>query len=147
VATQHLLLALLSAREGRSWLRRGTPLPVQELLSRHGITADLAEEKTKTGIVTPLTWVLDDDVIALNAQVAALAELLTEKGVFTRPELVSELDRHNGPLVPELFISPLIEALGRKGMLTPNEQREVETAAKRKESHDKASSHDAGKPP
>jgi hypothetical protein len=130
IATQHLLFALLSARDRRStWFRKASELPVQQFLSKYGITAQLTEERTKAGIVTPLTWILDDEVVALNAQVAALAELLMQKGIFTRPEFVFQLDHNDGPLVPEFFISPLIRALEKKGILTADERREMEAPA------------------
>jgi Clp amino terminal domain, pathogenicity island component len=146
IATQHLLLALLTAcRRNPSWFRKRTELPVQQLLSKHGITPELTENKTSSGIVTPTTWVLDDQLVSLNAQIAALAELLTEKRLFTRAEFVSLLDRSEGPLVPETFVSPLIEALGKDGILTANEQQKVVTAAAKPV--DKAPSDERKNPP
>jgi len=146
IATQHILLALLTAcRRNPSWFRKGTELRVQQLLSKHGITPELTERKTSSGIVTPTTWVLDDPLVSLNAQIAALAELLIEKRLFTRAEFVSLLDRNEGPLVPETFLLPLIEGLGKNGTLTANEQQKVGTAAAKPV--DKALSDERKNPP
>jgi ATP-dependent Clp protease ATP-binding subunit ClpC len=50
IATQHLLLALLTAcRTTPRWFRKATELRVQQLLSKHGITPELTEEKTSGG--------------------------------------------------------------------------------------------------
>jgi hypothetical protein len=106
---------------------------VQQLLSRYGITAELTESKTSSGIVTPSTWVLDDPLVALNAQIAALAELLIGKRIFTRAEFVSLLDNNEGPLAHEAFLLPLVKALGKNGVLSANEQQEIEEAAAKKE--------------
>jgi ATP-dependent Clp protease ATP-binding subunit ClpA len=134
IATQHLLLALLKAsKKAPTCFRKGTQLRVQELLSRHGITAELTEEKTKAGIITPASWVLDDRVVALNAQIAGLAELLIEKRIFTRAEFVSQLDHNDGPLVPEAFLLPLMEALSKKGILTTDEQRGLGAGSSKEE--------------
>lgn len=126
IATQHLLLALLKAcRKNPTWFRKGAELRVQRLLTKHGVSIELAESKTINGIITPTTWVKDDRVIALNAQVAALADLLIEKRIFTRPEFVALLDRYEGPMVPEAFLLPLVEALSRKEIVTPDEQQRL----------------------
>jgi len=127
IATQHLLLALLAAgRQKSGWFRKGAELRVQQLLVKHGITPELTESKTSGGIVTPSTWVLDDRLVALNAQIAALAELLVEKHIFTRVEFVALLDRNEGPLAPEAFLLPLIEALEKNGTLSVDEQKKIE---------------------
>jgi hypothetical protein len=129
IATQHLLLALLKAcKKSSTWFRRSTELRVQQVLSKHGITLELTEEKTKAGIITPTTWVKDDEVVALNAQISGLAELLIKKGIFTGAEFVSLLDLNEGPMVPEAFILPLIEALSKKGALTADEQQSLTTS-------------------
>lgn len=134
IATQHLLSALLTAcRQKPSWFRKKTELRVQQLLSRHGVTPELTESKTSSDIVTPSTWVLDDRLVALNAQIAALAELLIEKRVFTRAEFVALLDRNEGPLVPEAFVLPLVEALERNGTLSMNERKQIEEATTKSE--------------
>jgi ATP-dependent Clp protease ATP-binding subunit ClpA len=130
IATQHLLLALLTAcRQKPGWFRKGTELRVQQLLSKYGITQELTESKTSDGIVTPSTWVLDDRLVALNAQIAALAELLVEKQIFTRAEFVALLDQNEGPLAPEAFLLPLIQALGKNGTLSVDEQKKIEAVA------------------
>ena len=130
VATQHILLALLTAcRRNPGWFRKATELPVQQLLSKHGVTHALTENRTNSGIVTPTTWVLVDPMVSLNAQIAALADLLIAKRLFTRTEFVSLLDQNEGPLAPEAFLFPLIEALGKNGVLTANEQQHLRTVA------------------
>jgi hypothetical protein len=58
---------------------------------------------------------------------------LIGKGIFTRPEFVSLLDQNEGPIVPEIFLSPLIENLGSKGIITDEERRELQTTAPRSE--------------
>lgn len=129
IATQHLLLALLTAcRQKPGWFRKGTELRVQQLLTKHGITPELTESKTNSGIVTPSTWVLDDRLVALNAQIAALAELLVERHIFTRAEFVALLDQNEGPLVTGAFLLPLIEALAKNGALSVDEQKKIEAA-------------------
>lgn len=126
IATQHLLLALLtSCRKPPRWFRNGTELRVQQFLSKHGITPELTEQKTSAAIITPTTWVLDDRVVALNAQITALAELLIAKGIFTRSEYVALLDQSEGPLVPEAFLLPLIKALAKNNILSADEQKKV----------------------
>jgi len=129
IATQHLLLALLnSCRATPGWFRKATELRVQQLLSKHGITPELTEQKTSDGIITPTTWVLDDRVVALNAQITALAELLIAKRMFTRAEYVALLDQNGGPLVPEAFLLPLIEALVKNNILSAEEQQKIVSA-------------------
>jgi ATP-dependent Clp protease ATP-binding subunit ClpA len=129
IATQHLLLALVTAcKQKARWFRKGTELRVQQLLAKHGITPELTESKTNSGIVTPSTWVLDDRLVALNAQIAALAELLVERHIFTRDEFVTLLDQNEGPLVPEAFLLPLIEALAKNGTLSVDERKKIEAA-------------------
>lgn len=140
IATQHLLLALLnSCRTTSGWFRKATELRVQQLLSKHGITPELTEQKTSGAIVTPTTWVLDDRVVALNAQLTALAELFIAKGIFTRAEYVALLDQSEGPLVPEAFLLPLIEALAKNNILSVGEQEKIGlTTAKQEPSTEKA---------
>ncbi len=134
IATQHLLLAILAAcGQERRWFRKKPELRVQQPLSRHGITHELAASKTNSGIVTPSTWVLDDRLVALNAQIAALAELLIEKRIFTRADFVALLDRNEGPLVPEAFLLPLLEALEKTGTLSTNEYQQIEAAPTKSE--------------
>jgi ATP-dependent Clp protease ATP-binding subunit ClpA len=149
IATQHLLLALLTAcRTTPRWFRRkATELRVQQLLSKHGITPELAEQKTSGGIITPTTWVLDDRVVALNAQIAALAELLIAKRIFTRAEYVALLDMNEGPIVPETFLLPLIEAMGKNSVLSADEQHKIAMATAEPEpSTDKAISDEPKNP-
>jgi ATP-dependent Clp protease ATP-binding subunit ClpA len=130
IATQHLLLALVTAcRQKPSWFRKGTELRVQQLLSKHGITAELTQSKTSSGIVTPSSWVLDDRLVALNAQLAALAELLIEKRIVTRAEFVALLDQNEGPLMPEAFLLPPIEALGKNGTLSAHDRQQIQASA------------------
>ena len=80
---------------------------MQQLLAKHGITPELTESKTNSGIVTPSMWVLDDRLVALNAQIAPLAELFVRKHIFTRAEFVAFLDQNEGPRVPEASLLPL----------------------------------------
>jgi hypothetical protein len=61
----------------------------------------------------------------LNAQLAALAELLAAKGVFARHEFVALLDQSDEPLTPEVFLTPLIDALVKKGTLTEDEKAKL----------------------
>jgi ATP-dependent Clp protease ATP-binding subunit ClpA len=134
IATQHLLLALLTAgRQKPGWFRKSTELRVQQLLTRHGMTPELTKSKTDEGIVTPSTWVLDDRILALNAQIAALAELLIEKHIFTRAEFVALLDQNEGPLVPESFLLPLIEALAKNGNLSVDDQEKIDAVTRNAE--------------
>jgi hypothetical protein len=129
IATQHLLLALLTApAKSSGWFAKKQASHVQQLLSQHGITAELVRDKIKEGIITPATWIMDDAIVALNGRLAALAELLIEKGVFTRAEFVSAFDRREGPLPPETFLLPLVELLRLKGVLTSSEQEKIEAA-------------------
>jgi ATP-dependent Clp protease ATP-binding subunit ClpA len=52
VATQHLLLAILTTRtKASSWFRNSTELPTSKLLSKHGITAELTEEKQEAALL------------------------------------------------------------------------------------------------
>lgn len=144
IATQHLLLALLVAcRQKAGWFRKENELRVQQLLSKHGITSELVESKTSNGIVTTSTWVLDDRLVGLNARIAALAELLIEKGIFTRAEFVASLDKNEGPVVPEAFLLPLIEALVKNGTLSIAEQKRIEAASQTKEGADAETSQES----
>ncbi len=128
VGTQHLLLAILICPEkpkSKSRFRRTKPLEIslaRHVLKKHGVLAETVEAATKAGIVTSQTVTLDDPLLKLNAQLIALAELLTAKGVFARHEFVALLDRKEEPVTPEVFLLPLIEALIKKGKLTENEK-------------------------
>jgi ATP-dependent Clp protease ATP-binding subunit ClpA len=129
VGTQHLLLAVLIYPEKRKPLFRRTKpsgiAPATQFLKKHGVLAETVEAATKAGIVTSQAVALDDPLLKLNAQLSALAELLTAKGVFTRHEFVALLDQNEGPVTPEVFLSPLIDALIRKGKLTENEKSKL----------------------
>jgi ClpA/ClpB-like protein len=130
IANQHLLLALLIApAPSSSWFGKRKEWPVQALLSSYGITAQLVESKTREGIITPATWILDDAVIALNGQLSTLADLLVAKNLFTRSEFVSLLDKCEGPLPSETFLLPLFDALEEKGVLTPAEQDHIRSTS------------------
>jgi len=142
VGTQHLLLALLVAQWRRpGWLRtrvRQNDSVAKQILEKCGLSAASVEEEIKEGIVTPLTWVLDDSIIKLNAQLTAIAELLISKGIFKRTEFVPALDQNADPIKPETFLAPLIEALSGKGRLTATEKETVNslaTAASSQEHH------------
>jgi hypothetical protein len=132
VGTQHLLLALLTTpRKKSSWFRRGEPQDdskAKQILVKHGISAASVEAKIKEGIVTPLTWVLSDPIIKLNAQLTAIADLLISKGIFKRSEFVAILDQTEEPIAPEAFLAPLINALIDKGTLTAAESERVKSA-------------------
>jgi hypothetical protein len=131
VGTQHLLLGLLTARRRRSsWFRRSEPQedpPAKQILVKYGFSAASVEAKIKEGIVTPLTWVLDDSIIKLNAQLMAVSELLISKGIFKRSEFVAILDQNADPLAPKGFLVPLIDALFEKGRLTTAEKENVKS--------------------
>jgi hypothetical protein len=133
IANQHLLLALLTApAPSSSWFGKKKEWPVQTLLVEHGITIALVEEKTRTGVITTTTWVLDDAVNALNAQIGALADLLISKGLFTRAEYISSLDQHEGPLPPQSFLLPFIDSLTNKGILSEAERQTLNQIAEKK---------------
>ena len=85
------------------------------ILEKCGLSAESVEQKIKEGIVSPLTWVLDDSVTKLNAQLTAIADLLISKQIFTRSEFVAILDQNADPINPDSFLAPLIEALSKKG--------------------------------
>jgi hypothetical protein len=129
VGTQHLLLALLaSPRERSSWFHRHEQRDdsmAKQILVKYGLSAASVEARIKEGIVTPLTWVLDDSIIKLNAQLTAIAELLISKGLFERSDLVAMLDQNEGPITPQTFLVPLIDALYSKGSLTAAEKQVV----------------------
>jgi hypothetical protein len=136
VGTQHLLLALLTApRRRSSWFRRRDLQDdsiAKLVLVNYGISAASVEAKIKEGIVTPLTWVLDDPIISVNAQLKALADLLISRNIFTRSEFVAILDKTAEPIAPEAFLAPLINALLEKGKLTAAEKdtvKSLETAS------------------
>jgi ATP-dependent Clp protease ATP-binding subunit ClpA len=134
VGTQHLLLALLfrqwkRRRFFRTRVRQNDSL-AKQILEKCGLSAASVEAKIREGIVTPLTWVLDDPVIKLNAQLNAIAELLISRRVFTRTEFVAMLDQNAEPVKPEIFLVPLIEALCEKGSLTATEKETVKSLAR-----------------
>jgi ATP-dependent Clp protease ATP-binding subunit ClpA len=126
VGTQHLLMALLVTQWRRPrWFRtrvRRNNSVAKIILEKCGLNARSVEQRIKEGVVTPLTWVLDDSIIKLNAQLTAVAELLISKHVFTRTEFVALLDKNADPVKPEDFLAPLIEALCEKGKLTATEK-------------------------
>lgn len=134
VGTQHLLLALLvTPRPRTSWFRRTeqrNDSQAKQTLVKYGLRADLVEEKIREGIVTPLTWVLDDAIVRLNAQLAAIADLLISKGICTRSDYVAMLDRNADGLKPEPLLVLLIEALWQGGHLTAAEKEKIESSAK-----------------
>jgi ATP-dependent Clp protease ATP-binding subunit ClpA len=129
VATQHLLLAILMCPEKRkALLRRAKPHQISlatQVLIKHGITAEAVEAATQAGIATSQAVVLDDPLLMLNAQLAALAELLITKRVLARHEFVALLDQSDEPLTPEVFLTPLIDALVKKGALTEDEKAKL----------------------
>lgn len=125
VGTQHLLLALLICPEPRSGFRKSKPQDhsvARQVLTNCGLLAESVEAATKDGVVTPQDYQLDDPLIRLNAQLAALAELLIGKGTFTRTEYVALLDQNAGPITPTDYVLPLIDALVEKGKLAPDEK-------------------------
>jgi ATP-dependent Clp protease ATP-binding subunit ClpA len=129
VATQHLLLALITTpRKSARWFAPVATSSVQKLFAQHEITEELVRSKTKDGVITPTTCVLDDAVILLNGQLGALAEILVSKGLMSRAEFTAALDQYDGPLPPEIFLSPLIDALGQNGVLTPSDQTKTKDA-------------------
>jgi hypothetical protein len=129
VGTQHLLLALLvTPSRPSSWFRRRetrTDSSAKQALLKYGISARAVEEKIAEGIVTPLTWVLDDSILKLNAQLSALVELLISKRVFKRSDFVALLDQNAEPTKPDAFLVPLIEALSQKGLISASEKESV----------------------
>jgi ATP-dependent Clp protease ATP-binding subunit ClpA len=143
VGTQHLLLAILICPEKPKSLFRRAKSPeislATQVLNKHGVVVDTVERATKAGIVTPQVVALDDPLLKLNAQLSAIAELLTAKGVFARHEFVALLDANEEPIMPEVFLLPLIEALARKGKLTENERAKLIVGNSRSASSDKAS--------
>jgi hypothetical protein len=128
IATQHLLLALVRSYEKpRGWsIRRKfyEPSRAQRVLLDLGITATTIEAKIRVGIVTPTT-VFDDPLIKLNAQLAAIAELLISKGLILRSEFVALLDRNNDPLAAATFAATLLDALVQKGKIMAVEKAQV----------------------
>jgi len=129
VGTQHLLLAVLICPEKRKSLFRRAKLSeislATQVLKKHGVLAETVEAATEAGIVTSQAVALDDPLLKLNAQLSALADLLTAKGVFARHEFVALLDQNEEPVTPEVLLSPLIDALVRKGKLTENEKAKL----------------------
>lgn len=145
IATQHLLLALLTPSGG--WFQRKSELRVPRLLLDRGITLGLAENKTRDGIITPTTGVLDDRVVSLNAQITALAEILIKKRLFTRTEFVAVLDQSEGPLAPDAFLLPLIEALSRKKILLAEDETEIAALTAKAEPPKEKTAPDEGESP
>lgn len=86
-------------------------------------------------------------MVALNAQITALAELLIRKRLFTRAEYMTLLDQSEGPLVPEAFLLPLIEALGRKKVLLAEEQQEITLVTAKPEPRTEKATPDEGESP
>ncbi|MGH9736331.1 MAG: Clp protease N-terminal domain-containing protein [Candidatus Acidiferrales bacterium] len=126
VGTQHVLLALLICPEiRRSRFRKAGPQDhsaARQALTNCGLLAEAVEAATKDGLVTPQDYKLDDPLIRLNAQLAALAELLIANGTFTRTEYVALLDQNAGPITSAEYVLPLIDALVEKGKLTQDEK-------------------------
>jgi ATP-dependent Clp protease ATP-binding subunit ClpA len=121
VGTQHLLMGLLQPiPKRRGWLRSREASEenlARRILLDHGLTAAEVEAKTKAGIVTPLTSVLDDPLIKLNAQLAALGELLISKSIFTRTEFVAMLDQNAEPIGAQFYLTRLLDALFEKSKI------------------------------
>jgi ATP-dependent Clp protease ATP-binding subunit ClpA len=130
VTTQHLLLAILASKGPLKLLFRGRAAhsKAQELLLQHGITAESVEAKTKGGQITPSNFDWRDPIMRLNAQLSALADLLIEKRIFTRLEFVALIDQHEGPISCGTYLSPLIEALWKKGAITSSEKDDPKIA-------------------
>lgn len=132
VTTQHLLLSILAGgARPRGWFGRITLTNeaehslAQRILKSHGLTAASVEATIREGIVTPATWVFDDQLVKLNAQVSALAELFISKKLFSRSEFVQLVDRNEGPITPEAFLLPLIDGLFAKGYLSQPEKENI----------------------
>jgi ATP-dependent Clp protease ATP-binding subunit ClpA len=132
VTTQHLLLSILvGGAKPKGWFGRPKQIneddhsSAQRILKSHGLTAASVEAATKEGIVTPATWVGDDPILKLSAQLNALAELLVSKKLFSRSEFVQLVDRNEGPITPEAFLLPLIDALFVSGRLSPAEKEKI----------------------
>jgi ATP-dependent Clp protease ATP-binding subunit ClpA len=126
VGTQHLLMALLICPETpRSRFRKAKPQDhsvARQALTNCGLLAETVEAATKDGLVTPQDYQLDDPLIRINAQLAALAELLIAKGTFTRSEYVTLLDQNAGPITVTEYVLPLIDALVQKGQVAHDEK-------------------------
>lgn len=122
VATQHLLLGVLEAEGERpGWFRvrrEKIDTRAKRVLLNHGFRSDEIWPKLENGYVTPQTRVLDDAVVALNARLAAIAELLMAKGVFSRAEWSALLDENCGPLGADTSMVALVDALVRKGIVS-----------------------------
>lgn len=126
VATQHLLLGVLEAeRERPGWLRvrrEKIDSRAKRVLLNHGFHADDLWPKLEGGFVTPQSRVLDDAVVAFNARLVAIAELLIAKGVFSRAEFSALLDENDGPPVANTTMIALVDALVRKGVVSQADQ-------------------------
>jgi ATP-dependent Clp protease ATP-binding subunit ClpA len=133
VATQHLLLAMVTAYEQpRKHLGLGLHWPVrrkwyeasaaQRVLLKYGINAENVYSKTQEGIITTSSGVCDDSVIKLNAQLTAMAELMISKGIFSRSEWVALLDQNEDPIEAATFLAPVVNALFQKGTVTAVEK-------------------------
>lgn len=131
VGTQHLLLALLICPETHTFrFRKQERAPnsvARQVLTGCGLSIESVETATKDGLITPQDYRLDDPLIRLNAQLAALAELLITKGVFTRTEYVELLDKNADPMTPTVYVLPLIDALVHKGKLAQGEKSSLST--------------------
>lgn len=131
VGTQHLLLALLvTPRRRKSWFRRGqqrNDSQAKQVLLKYGLSAASVEERIREGIVTPLTLVLDDAIVKLNAQLTAIVELMISKGIFTRSDYVAMLDRNADAPKPESFLVLLVESLRKSEHLTAAEKEKIES--------------------
>lgn len=131
VGTQHLLVALLICPEvPRSRFRKTAPQvnsAARQALTSCGLVAESAMAATKDGLVTPQGYHLEDPLIRINSQLAALAELLTAKGIFTRTEYAALLDQNVGLMPARDYVSPLLEALVQKGQLSERENGALRT--------------------
>lgn len=133
VGTQHLLMALLTSPVSHK-RRFRRPKPNKDSVARMvlvscGLSAESVEAATKDGLITPQDYHLDDPLTKLNAQLAALAELLIARGIFTRFEYVNLLEQNAGSVTPSTYLLPLIDALVEKGKIAQDEKSTL--AAKR----------------
>jgi hypothetical protein len=125
--TAHLLLAILTERDPRrTWfgLRPSAPL-LHDALQSYGVTADALLPLVQNGHPTPQTPVIDDLILLVNAKLSALGEALIQRGVFSREEYVSLLDKHEDPLTAQAYMVPLLDALLDKGTLDAKDRSEI----------------------
>lgn len=129
VATQHLLFALLICPEAkRTWFgrtKKQNPSLARQLLANNGLSATLVEAETRRGIITPQAFALNDPICKLNGQLAAIAELLISKNIFSREEFVALIDKEYS--VPSRIVLPLLNALLDKGHITQSEREALQT--------------------